>query len=311
MSQRLVSSAGSAIGSSLDGKVAFCRVSYKASTKKGDELRKIVGGYAVGIDPKSDQKLLLAVPNPQDMDGVALRALSWSAPRRHKCSTSLAIRADMTKEGDIDTTSNTTVITHPLTQDTSLSLVKRSLEFGYDSNTYHELATPSSVYNWEMGFHTVALLMERILATQQFNLAIEVSRLIFDPPLTRLDRCWRFIPCKSSKQRLADSVRDTIQRLAPGGSKLSEIADWDAHHFFPHPVARNRPAVYMKRFVMKSSELFGPAPVAIDPPSKPVVKSWSEIQHLVNDFATTSVDMELEFPHFINPVVRGGGARGH
>ncbi|KAF5137053.1 hypothetical protein E5D57_000828 [Metarhizium anisopliae] len=39
---------------------------------------------------------------------------------------------------------------------------------------------PASIYNWEMGFHVVSLLMERLLATQQFDLAIEVSRLVFD-----------------------------------------------------------------------------------------------------------------------------------
>ncbi|KAK3364365.1 hypothetical protein B0T25DRAFT_563388 [Lasiosphaeria hispida] len=73
---------------------------------------------------------------------------------------------------------------------------------------YGELAMPSSVHNWERdtGFHAVALLMERLLATQQFELALEVSRLVFDPsqddakcesafehgaarkPLSRLDR---------------------------------------------------------------------------------------------------------------------------
>lgn len=85
---------------------------------------------------------------------------------------------------------------------------KASAEIGFQNQRYGELAMPSSVHNWERdtGFHAVALLMERLLATQQFELALEVSRLVFDPsqddakcesafehgaarkPLSRLDR---------------------------------------------------------------------------------------------------------------------------
>ncbi|EHK19562.1 uncharacterized protein TRIVIDRAFT_132119, partial [Trichoderma virens Gv29-8] len=377
---RLVeTSSRSAVGSSIAGSVAFSRISHKETTKNVEQLRKTVQNYAVGIDPKSKQKSLLTVPNPKSVvddkyeltwlltyDDSQFNGTSGLVVER---STSTQVESffgypDMTAEGEIDTTNKTTVTTHPLTHEASLSLVeeiadkegyecifeametlpkdKQKLAFGYDSNTYSELATPSSVYNWELGFHTAALLMERLLATQQFDLAIEVSRLVFDPPpkpLSRLDKCWRFIPFKSSKLRLAGSVRDTIQRLAPGEAKSSDITDWEANPFSPHAVARNRPAVYMKRFVMKcieiliasgdqyfrqnsleavplatqryveASALFGPAPIAIDPPTKPVTRSYDEIRHLVNDFATASVDMELEFPHFINPIMRGGGTR--
>ncbi|UKZ83881.1 hypothetical protein TrVFT333_011695 [Trichoderma virens FT-333] len=394
---RLVeTSSRSAVGSSIAGSVAFSRISHKETTKNVEQLRKTVQNYAVGIDPKSKQKSLLTVPNPKSVVGDEYE-LTWlltyddsqfngTSGLVVERSTSTQVESffgypDMTAEGEIDTTNKTTVTTHPLTHEASLSLVekiadkegyecifeametlpkdKQKLAFGYDSNTYSELATPSSVYNWELGFHTAALLMERLLATQQFDLAIEVSRLVFDPvrddvnleqtefssnaeppkPLSRLDKCWRFIPFKSSKLRLAGSVRDTIQRLAPGESKSSDITDWEANPFSPHAVARNRPAVYMKRFVMKcieiliasgdqyfrqnsseavplatqryieASALFGPAPIAIDPPTKPVTRSYDEIRHLVNDFATASVDMELEFPHFINPIMRGGGTR--
>ncbi|KAK3338689.1 hypothetical protein B0T25DRAFT_599373 [Lasiosphaeria hispida] len=394
---RLVeASSGLAIGSSIAGKASFSRVSHKETTKDGEQLRKRVESYALGIDPKSNQKSLLTVPNPKNLVGDEYE-LTWlltyddsqfngTSGLVVERSTLFQVQTffgypDMTVDGEIDTTNKITVTTHPLTHETSLRLVEeisnkegygcifdaleslpqnvQNLAFGFDSNTYSELATPCSVYNWEMGFHTVSLLMERLLATQQFDLAIEVSRLVFDPvrddanpeepglgsaakplkPLSRLDRCWRFIPFKSSKLRLAGSVRDTIQRLAPEDSN-SDIADWEANPFSPHAVARNRPAVYMKRFVMKcieiliasgdqyfrqnsleavplaiqryveASELFGPAPVAIDPPTKPATKSYAEIRHLVNDFASASVDMELEFPYFINPMARGGGARG-
>ncbi|USP80417.1 hypothetical protein yc1106_07691 [Curvularia clavata] len=54
--------------------------------------------------------------------------------------------------------------------------------FGSDGiGLYRELASPYSIYNWELGFHIILLLVERLLATQQYELAIEVANYLFDP----------------------------------------------------------------------------------------------------------------------------------
>jgi hypothetical protein len=74
---------------------------------------------------------------------------------------------------------------------------------------YHELAQPSVLYNWEIGLHSVLLVMDRLSATQQFDKALQVARLVFDPSINvqlhqyivgitgskkniEKESCWRF-----------------------------------------------------------------------------------------------------------------------
>ncbi|KAJ2973050.1 hypothetical protein NUW58_g9039 [Xylaria curta] len=55
---------------------------------------------------------------------------------------------------------------------------------GADKNlpmSYHELARPVSLFNWEIGLHSVPLAMDRFFTTQQFEEALQVARLVFDP----------------------------------------------------------------------------------------------------------------------------------
>lgn len=47
----------------------------------------------------------------------------------------------------------------------------------------HELGQPSAIYNWELGLHTIMLAVDRFFATQQFDQALEVARLVFDPTI--------------------------------------------------------------------------------------------------------------------------------
>ncbi|KAL8383083.1 hypothetical protein RB595_006710 [Gaeumannomyces hyphopodioides] len=46
---------------------------------------------------------------------------------------------------------------------------------------HHELAQPMSIYDWEIGLHSVLLAVERLYATQQYDEALEAARLVFDP----------------------------------------------------------------------------------------------------------------------------------
>lgn len=380
--------AGSTVGTYIDTEMAFGRITHSSSTDNISTLKSQVEAYELGID--ANHHSLLAVPSPKTMTGTY--ALSWLltnnvsqypgvlglvVERTTPTQASLFFGSPrMTLEGKTDTSNKTTVSTSTMTHDSALYLVEEiadtegfraifdALEhlpkdmenrsFGLQNSNYRELAMPASIYNWEMGFHVVSLLMERLLATQQFDLAIEVSRLVFDPsrddvetdnaaaiaagtpkPLSNLDRSWRFIPFKAADLRLGGSVRQIIQNLKPLPAESLEVQDWKANPFSPHAVARKRPAVYMKRFVMKCIEiliasgdqyfrqpsleaipmatqrytealtLFGPAPATIVSPTRPVTKRYDDIKSLVTDFATATVDMELEFPHFINTLVRG------
>lgn len=223
-----------------------------------------------------------------------------------------------------------------------LENVEKGLQFdafGQDGTTFHELARPYALYNWELGFHAVSLLTERLLATQQYELALLIARMVFDPTrdddddkgstLSHLDRCWRFPPFRSPTVRKKGSAKGILQSLGAGTEVVAEIDNWRSHPFAPHVVARGRPAVYMKRFIAKyieiliasgdvyfrqnsmdtitlalqryieASEVFGPAPQAIMRPTTRVTKTYFDLKNLLNDFSTANVDMELQFPYFI------------
>lgn len=368
----------------VNTEVKFSRFSYKSSAHSIDKLGEEVNKFNIGLTPTT-QKPLLAIPDPEDGSTTEYE-LNWllafddsqftgASGLIVEQSTPTHVRSfvgypHVSTDGKIDRSNKVTnasdVLTHEISQDImgeiatteGFACIFKKLEqspvviFGKPDKTFYELASPTSSYNWELGFHAIALIVERLLATQQFQLALEISRLVFDPtrddalpatagsaekPLTRLDKCWRFVPFKSSELRLAGSVRDLIQSLLPGVNTSGPIKYWEANPFSPHAVARQRPAVYMKRFVMKcieiliasgdqyfrqdsleaiplaiqqyaeASELFGPNPMVIDQPTKPVTKTYKDIRDIVNDFSSALVDMELDFPYFINPNSRGTG----
>lgn len=237
--------------------------------------------------------------------------------------------------------------------------------FGGVHDEARELATPYAIYNWELGFHLVLLLMERLLVTQQFELALQIANRVFDPsandethedldgrtatssadrtqtagkstiitqdkPLSNLDKCWKFVPFQSSKLRLAGSTKSIVEKLKKGPKTSAEIDDWLANPFDAHSLARGRPAIYMKRFIIKyieilvaagdayfregtleslplalqhyveASQLFGTKPEILLRPTKPVIKTYRDIRAEVNDFASAAVDMELDYPFFVD-----------
>lgn len=269
---------------------------------------------------------------------------------------------------------------------------------------WHELGTPYSIYNWELGFHIFLLLVERLAATQQYDLALQVASVVFDirgapepsnpssglfikPPVDAsasntggdtnvkpkgpfnrppghapasdtggnmnvkpnsadptvkrtkptLTDCWRFPPFKSAKLRAAGSIRDLLKALTSKTSS-DEITQWLNNPFDPDTVARDRPAVYMRRFITKyveiliaqgdvyfrqeslesmpmavqkyieASHLFGKAPRRMPPPTKASsTKTYAEISNPstgkgLNAFSGTTVDLELVFPFFVDSV---------
>ncbi|UKZ80126.1 hypothetical protein TrVFT333_007891 [Trichoderma virens FT-333] len=362
--------AGSTVGTYIDTEMEFGRITHSSSTNSISTLKTQVEAYKLGID--ANQYSLLAVPSPKTM--TETYALSWLltnnvsqypgvlglvVERTTPTQASLFFGSPrMTLEGKIDTSNKTTISTSTMTHDSALYLVEEiadtegyhaifdALEhlpkdmenrsFGFQNRKYRELAMPASIYNWEMGFHVVSLLMERLLATQQFDLAIEISRLVFDPSRddAKPDNAAAIAAVTPSH-----SLTSTEAGVLPPSNQLisvSAVQDWKANPFSPHAVARKRPAVYMKRFVMKCIEiliasgdqyfrqpsleaipmatqrytealtLFGPAPATIVSPTRPVTKRYDDIKSLVTDFATATVDMELEFPHFINTLTRDG-----
>jgi len=205
--------------------------------------------------------------------------------------------------------------------------------FGSYYTIYHEEFKPFSLYNWELGVHAVSLLMERFLATQQFDLALKIARYLFDPTIVGKEpnRCWLFAPfadkqitIRESEELISGLKRDETNMVRT----LMDIAvhEWRDNPFNPHAVARARPISYMKRVVMKyieiliargdeyfrqqsletipfaiqhyieASHVFGARPQQVPRLTKPVIKTFAQLQGKLNEFSNLTFDFELEFP---------------
>ncbi|KAL3467023.1 hypothetical protein BJX64DRAFT_284172 [Aspergillus heterothallicus] len=141
----------------------------------------------------------------------------------------------------------------------------------FEGGAYKESGTPGALYNWELGFHMVSLLMERLMAVQKFDLALRAARQVFDPRMGRDQQqtqvpggadtsvCWRFAPFADPEMREAGSL-SAILRSAQASSGAEDtmavpVLEWRRNPFNAHSVARNRPLVYMKRIAMKYIEI--------------------------------------------------------
>ncbi|KAF3909951.1 hypothetical protein ABW20_dc0104619 [Dactylellina cionopaga] len=273
---------------------------------------------------------------------------------------------DITKDGDLDSKSEIATSAQSLSHAESPGLVQAATSTSEEIETlfktletvskdnkgdafgetfaglYKEMGTPNSIYNWELGFHSVLMLMERLFANQQFELGCEIGRLVFDPtadgsdgnngqdsqPISQLQRCWRFTPFKSPEIRQGGSISNIIYSLAAGLGNSKHISSWIANPFDPHAVARSRPAVYMKRFVIKYIEalvaqgdiffrgnsletipmaiqrytealqLFGPPHQITTRKTKRSMETYLTMEDFLNDFSSANVSMELQFPFF-------------
>nr|RBQ97281.1 hypothetical protein FVER53263_20147 [Fusarium verticillioides] len=129
---------------------------------------------------------------------------------------------------------------------------------------YHEQAQPASLYNWEIGVHSVMLAVDRFFATKQFEEALRVARLVFDPTSEvsfkwgegSAQSCWRFPPFQD--------IAIAIQKREKGKdkSKTGDYANFHnammerrSHGALVHATARGRPEAYMKWIVMKYTEI--------------------------------------------------------
>ncbi|KAM7187809.1 hypothetical protein V8F33_011024 [Rhypophila sp. PSN 637] len=138
--------------------------------------------------------------------------------------------------------------------------------FGFLSQC-REDASPPAIYNWELGFHLVSLIVERLMSLQEFDRAIKYAQLVFDPTGTNEPPkeksqawrpTWRFPPFRDPATLTCGTLDSIIDGLDPSsGSEITmthSIRTWRQKPFQPHAVARGRPLAYMKRIVIKYVE---------------------------------------------------------
>ena len=149
------------------------------------------------------------------------------------------------------------------------------------TSTFHELGSPSALYNWELGFHAIMLGVDRFMATQQFEEALQVARLLFDPtvdvtvtpqvvpkkaqgqqpeaaetkPATHRTSCWRFPPFQVKSDNILEGGDHPINVQSMEDEISLAISERRSYGQLVHAAARSRPQAYMKWIVMKYAEI--------------------------------------------------------
>ncbi|KAJ5093965.1 hypothetical protein N7456_009826 [Penicillium angulare] len=203
-----------------------------------------------------------------------------------------------------------------------------SERFSPNTVHYHEAAEPFSQYNWELGVHLPCLVLERLVASQQFDLALKVVRQIYDPRNNSpVNACWSFPPF----QEIANGPNDTIADPATAEMTMDE---WQEDKANVHAAARANPRAYMTRIVMKyieilvalgddyfrreslesiplaiqmyveASHIFGPQPITVPQLGKRSSITYDGIKGRLQGW-NAEVEMELDFPFYVKPESRG------
>ncbi|KAI0185780.1 hypothetical protein EV127DRAFT_440632 [Xylaria flabelliformis] len=189
----------------------------------------------------------------------------------------------------------------------------------------HELSTPFAIYNWELGVHIPSLFIERLLAAQQYELALSVARLVFDPTIVggKVEEAWSFPPFRDEQVRTGKGPTFDLE-----WKKRMTQDEWLESKGNVHAAARGKPSAYMFRIAMKyieillasgddyfrqdtleslplalqryteASQVFGPQPEVTPRLGKPAVMTYKRIKDHLDPNSNLKVDIGLEFPFF-------------
>jgi len=199
--------------------------------------------------------------------------------------------------------------------------------FGGDAQpiVYHELKRPYSLYNWEAAFHAPMLLVDRLLAAQQFDQALKICHYVLNPYAAGTDakRFWQFPPFKEID---ATNVLEKLFLGLQPNEPNAQINEWRDKPFQPHVVARSRPSAYMKWVAMKyieiliaygdyyfrqntletiplaiqcyvlASHVYGPHGQKIPKRGKSLPQTYNGLLDKWDAFGNAMVELELAFP---------------
>lgn len=204
--------------------------------------------------------------------------------------------------------------------------------FGADSEAkYHELKRPYSLYNWEAIFHVPMLLVDRMLAAQQFDQALKMCHYVLNPyakgkGINDDKRFWQFLPFKEIDA--ANVLEKLFLGLQPNTADTpnGQINEWRNNPFQPHVIARSRPSAYMKLVAMKyieiliaygdyyfrqntletiplaiqcyvlASHVYGPRGQKIPKRGKTLPQTYNSLLDKWDAFGNAMVELELVFP---------------
>lgn len=197
-----------------------------------------------------------------------------------------------------------------------------------------------SLYNWEIFYHAPMFVASLLMSNQQYETAMQWLEYIFDPtdpsPSPVPGHFWRTQPFyeMNASDWLAQQIQNILTTLAADAQQgisdpatAAAIADWLAHPFDPHRVARLRIGAYGKATVMKFLDnliawgdslfsqytmeevaqaeqlyvfadlILGPLPDQVrlpdaDQPSNPDSTTYAAIESKLDEFSNALVDIE-------------------
>lgn len=190
---------------------------------------------------------------------------------------------------------------------------------------YHELARPNALYHWEIGFHAITLLVDRLLVAGQFDLALQTIHRVLNPFAagTAADPVWRFAPFRETDPR--HDLEKLFLSLKPN-TPDPKITEWRNNPFQPHVVARGRPGAYMRWVAMTyiqiwiaygdyyfrqntletlplaiqcyivAAHVYGPRGEIIPKRGKTVPQTYASLLDKWDAFSNAMVELELVFP---------------
>ncbi|MGV7242343.1 Tc toxin subunit A-related protein [Caballeronia sp. M23-90] len=193
------------------------------------------------------------------------------------------------------------------------------------SPSYSELKGPYALYNWELGFHAPMALIDKMSSAQQFDAALNLFRLIFDPSSEATDpqRVWQFPPFKLINPQA--TLEAKLESLLPN-TPDTDVQAWRDAPFEPHVVARARPTAYMKWTVLQyvqllidygdsyfrlntlesvplaiqcyvwASHILGPRPQVIPKRGTILPETYCSLLDKWDAFSDAMVELELVFP---------------
>lgn len=195
---------------------------------------------------------------------------------------------------------------------------------------FHELRSPVSLYTWELGFHALMLLAQRLLSARQFDDALHVMHWIVSPMAKGDDKdpVWRFLPLRLTE--IDRDAQDLFLRLQPN-TPDTDISEWRKNPFNPHVVARGRISAYKRWAAMQyvriwieygdyyfrqntletipmaiqcyvmASHLYGPAGQEIPKRGKTEPATYRSLLDRWDAFSNALVELELAFPFTNQP----------
>jgi len=211
--------------------------------------------------------------------------------------------------------------------DDSPTIPRKQEAFGGSAlpTVYHELKRAYSLYNWEAAFHVPMLVVDRLVAAQQFDQALKMCHKVLTPFAagTATDPFWQFPPFREIEaENVLEKLFLGLQPNAPNG----DINEWRDKPFQPHAVARRRPSAYMKWVAMKyiqiwiaygdyyfrqntletiplaiqcyvmASHVYGPPGELIPKRGKTVPQTYRSLLDKWDAFGNAMVELELVFP---------------